>query len=293
LIPRIEKNPLELRRLSRLYAARAGAHPALASFPRLDLLLSALAGPEQAEPETRRRLVCAVLAEHQASPGPLGIAVLLHAFRGMLVGLSRSLVGVDSADDADGLVVTGFIEALKRVRPERDPDRIGMYVRQETRRAVFAVLRRDARAQECFEAEEEAAPTVAADRTGDPDAPDATPDDADERGDDASVDEAEWDPLALERAWRRRGPETVADDESLTPLEDRMFFLAPTVDGIPEDTLLRAHAVRGGLRRLTEHLFEDASHDERRRLFRRIVQRAERLRAARTRAPSESRRREE
>ena len=115
----------------------------------------------EADLRTRRRLICAVIAEHQAAPGPLGAAIVLHAFRGMLVHLSKSLRGVDDSDEADAFVAAGLLEALKRVRPERDPDRIGMYVRQETRRAVFAALRRDARARQYSQADEEAVAAAA------------------------------------------------------------------------------------------------------------------------------------
>jgi len=235
LIPTLQKNTVEFLRLSRLYAARTGAHPALGANPTLGSLLSALSGKGRADPDTRRRLICAVIAEHQAAPGPLGAAIALHAFCGMLVRLSRSLVGVDDPEDADGIVVAGFIEALRRVRPGRDPDRIGMYVRQETRRAVFAALRRDARAREGLDEDEES--------------------------------------VAIEC-------DAIADPESLAPLEDRLLFYRPRVDAIPDETLLTAHAVRGGLRRLAEHLFEDASPLERRRVYRQLVGRTRQLLAA-------------
>jgi hypothetical protein len=262
VIPTIQKNTLEFIRLSRLYAARTGAHLALGAYSTLDSLLSALSGKGQADPETRRRLICAVIEEHQAAPGPLGAAIVLHAFRGMLVQLSRSLVGVDDPDDADGIVTAGLLEALRRVRPGRDPDRIGMYVRQETRRAVFAALRRDARARELLDVDEESG-------EGEEDGLDL--------GDDREPEEPPRDPLAAERAWRRRAPDAIADPESLAPLEDRLLFYRPSVDAIPDETLLRANAVRGGLRRLADHLFAEASPLERRRAYDQLVGRTRRL----------------
>ena len=262
MIPTTQQSSIEFIRLSRLYAARC-AHPTLEPYPTLQSLLSALCGQGQADPDTRRRLICAVIEEHQATPGPVGMAILVHAFRGMLVRLSRSLAGVDDPDDADGIVIAGLLQALPRVRPRRDPDRIGMYVRQETRRAVFAALRRDARAREHLDLDEESA--------GDEDAL------VDGAACDGGVEEAPRDPLASERAARRRGPDATADPESLVPLEDRLLFYHPTVDAIPDETLLRAHAVRGGLRRLTDHLFEQASPLERRRMYRQLVGRARRL----------------
>ena len=265
MIPHIQKNTIEFARLSLAYAARCSADAALAGYPTLDAVLSALCGPGAADPLTRRRVICAVIAEHQAAPGPLWSAIVLHAFRGMLVHLSQGLLGVDDPDEADARVVAGLLEALRRVRPKCDPERIGMYVRQETRRAVFAALRREARAGQYREGEEE-----------DPSGEDESPA-CDDAGDDEWSDEVSRDPLALERASRELGLDGIADPESCTPLEDRMIFHRPTVDGIPDETLLRAHAVRGGLRRLTNHFFEQASARDRERLYRQLVRRTERL----------------
>jgi hypothetical protein len=263
LLPTIQKNTLEFVRLSRLYAARRSAHAALAAYPTLDALLSALHGPRRADHDTRCRLLCAVIAGHQAVASPLWVAVVLCAFRGMLVNLSSKLMGVDR-DEADVYVAAALIEAMGRVRPQRDPDRIGMYVRQETRRVVFAALGRDARARQYWpEDEEESCGLDAAEDV--------------DRGDDAMDDETVRDPLALERASRHIDPDALADPESLVPLEDRLFFYGPTVDGVPDEYVRRAHAVPGGLRRLADHLFADASARERENAYRRLVRRAQRL----------------
>ncbi len=269
----------------------ASASP-LHAYPTLEALLAALVGRDKADPDARRRLICAEIAEHQTARGPLGAAIVLHAFRGMLVGLSRSLVGVDDRDEADGLVVAGLLEALGRVRPERDPERIGMYVRQETRRAVFAVLRRSARTR--------GAPGAARGRR-DPGAggqrgPRGQRDRAGQRGRDRGrrgriprgrrrrrrvVRGAAARPtrtrarLATARPRRDRRPRILRTDRRSGPGR------APTVEGILVETLLMAHAVRGGLRRhRSAHLlFADASPPERRRMYQRIVARARLLAA--------------
>jgi DNA-directed RNA polymerase specialized sigma24 family protein len=274
VIPRIQNGTVEFVRLSRLYAARRSSHPALVAYATLDALLSALLRKGQVDPASRCRLICAVIAEHQAASSPLWVAVVLHAFRGMLVRLSRSLVGVDDRDEADALVVVGLVEALGRVRPAHDPDRIGMYVRQETRRAVFRALRRDALARQYQEVDEDV-PEEAAE----PEEEEARPED---EGDDAGCEEPLRDPLALERAMRRRAPDALADPESLSPFEDRLLLLRPCVDDIPDETLLRAHAVRGGLRRLTNLLFADASPRQRETLYRQVVRRTRSLLATPT-----------
>lgn len=302
MLPRIQKNTREFAHLSVLYAGRRGARNALAAYPTLDALLAALHGPRRAERDVRCRLLCAVLAEHEAAPSPLWVAIAFHAFRGMLVRLSRVLVGVDR-DEADAFVAAGLVEAMRRVHPDRDPDRVAMYVRQETRRAVFAALHRDARGREHWE--EEDAEEAAEERLRDADpapleptannetfADEADADAADQEaevfadagdtsdahdGDDPMDEPVERDPLAVERASRLVFPDALPDPESSFPLEDRLFFHHPTVDGIPDEYLLRAHAVPGGLHRLTNHLFEDASARERENVYRALVRRAQRL----------------
>jgi len=284
MIPRIQPGTLEFVRLSRLYVARpaASASP-LDAYPTLESLLAALVGRDKADPGTRRRLICAGIAEHQTARGPLGAAIVLHAFRGMLVRLSRSLVGVDDRDEADGLVVAGLLEALGRVRPERDPERIGMYVRQETRRAVFRALRRDARTRQYQDPPDEdetlAREAHEASETDETDETEADGDEsrADAGGDDAWCEEPLRDPLALERAARQRVPDAIADLDSFAPIEDRILVALPTVDGIPDETLLMASTVRGGLRRLAHLLFADASPMEQETLYRQVVRRARAL----------------
>jgi DNA-directed RNA polymerase specialized sigma24 family protein len=281
VIPRIQAGTVEFARLSRLYAARAGTRPPpLDAAPTLAALLSALFGRDQGDAGTRCRLLCAVLAEHQAAPGPLGAAIALHAFRGMLVRLSRSLVGVDDPDEADALVVAGLLEALKRVRPGHDPDRIGMYVRQETRRAVFAALRRDARAREYQgEPDEDEVLAREAHEASETEEPETEGEESHQAadGDDAWCEEPMRDPLALQRASRQRLPDDIADHDSLAPIEDQLLLVRPSVDEIPDETLLRAHAVRGGLRRLTNLLFENATPTEQDTLYRQVVRRTRAL----------------
>lgn len=283
MLPKLQKNTLHFARLSRVYAARRGANPALAACPTLDALVSALHGAGGADPGARCRLICAVIAEHQAEPDPLWAAIVLHAFRGMLVLLSKSLLGVDDRDEADALVAAALLEALRRVRPERDPDRIGMYVRQETRRVVFAALRRDARARQYWPADEEETSCAGEDPSQEQQPQDAPPEGEGpgDCSDEDTCDEATRDPLAREAASRHVQPDMLEDPESSTPLEDRLVFYAPTVDGVPDEYLLRVHSVRGGLRRLTEHLFAHASASDRRSIHRQLLLRTQRLLANR------------
>jgi hypothetical protein len=234
LLPTLQKNSIEAIRLSRLYSCRLAPHAAFAQYPTLDALVVALSPSARTAPPVRSRLLCAVVADYQATPTALGPAILVHAFRAMLVTLSRSLIGVDDPDEADSMVVAGLLDGLTRVRPARDPERIAMYVRQETRRSVFAALHRDARGRPY--------------ETIDPDEPSGIGD-----------------------------PDAHADPESRVPLEDRLAYYRPTAGNVPDEQLLRAHALRGGLRRLTEHLFADASPRRRDTVYRQLLRRTERL----------------
>jgi hypothetical protein len=283
VLPKFTPNTFEFVRLSRLYTARHGDDAELAPYPTLDALLSALHGKWRADPLTRRRLLCAVIALHQADPSALWSAVALHAFRGMLVHLSSKLRGVDR-DDADSLVALGLLEALHRVHPERDPERIAMYVRQETRRAVFVELRREALARQYWpveedEREESSPPEDDAPRGEDAETPgEPTDGDAD---DEATSDETARDPIACERAWRHVDPDTLVDPESEVPIEDRLTACPATATSVPDDVLLRAHRVRGGLRRLTNHLFEDVGPRQRENFYRQLWRRTQQLLAQR------------
>lgn len=278
MLPKFQKD-VELARLRALYAARARAVPELGPYPTLTTLLAALVGSRRADLATRCSVLSAVIAEHQRAPSPVWAAVVLHAFRGMLVNLSRSLVGVDDREEADARVVAGLLEALVRVRPARDPVRIPMYVRQETRRAVFGSLQRDARARQYWPADE--TEPERRDESADDPSHDEEAGSVEDDRDEVAVGEGPPDPLASARAALRVAPDSLVDPGTTEPLEDRVALMQPTPETVPDVYLLRAHAVRGGLRRLTDHLFEDESARERERIYRLLVRRAEKLLASR------------
>jgi hypothetical protein len=260
----INNKSLEFLRFARLYPALCADDPVLAAYPALDALLAALDASSGADAPTRKRLICALITKHQIAPATLWSAIALHAFRGMLGRLSKTLVGIDP-DEADSLVVCAFAEALTRVRPARDPARIALYVRQETRRVVFAQLERDARARPHGADDEE-------DEWADP-----PPDEP------ASDDESSG--LATARARSRVvDPDTLADPASLVPIEDRLVVGGePSASQVSDEDLMRAHAVRGGLRRLTNCLFEDAPLPQREHVYRQLLRRAQLLVARRSR----------
>ncbi|MGH7297426.1 MAG: hypothetical protein ACRELB_20990 [Polyangiaceae bacterium] len=268
----IQKNSVEFVHLSRRYGSFRGEDPVLAPYLTLEALLAALERSGGADVEIRSRVLCAVLTRHRAAPGPLGSAIVLHAFRGMLGRLSKGLVGVER-DDADALVASALVEALQRVRPARDPARIAMYVRQETRRVVFAALERDGRARwyESDDDEEEEAYVAEPSSDGRAGAPDDwSPDDDAPGAFGASTPRSRG--VDLDR---------LPDPESLVPIEERIDMRRPSASRVSDEDLLRAHAIRGGLRRLTSCLFEDASAREREHVYRQLLGRAQRLVARR------------
>ena len=302
----LQKKSVEFVRLSRLYGSFRGDDAVLAPYPTLAALLDGLEATRRAGPGTRARFLCAVIARHRVAPGPLGAAIVLHAFRGMLGKLSKGLVGIER-EDADALVAWALVEALRRVRPAHDPARIAMYVRQETRRVLFAALARDARARpyalideddegEGAEVQEHHGtdlPPVEEAHDDRPDAPDderddaeAVPDDEDEEH--PAAPESEWAPdqdgldmTAARPRWRSVDPDTLVDPASRVPIEERLDLQAATANRVCDDDLLRAHAVRGGLRRLTRCLLADASARQREHMYRQLLRRAHQLVARR------------
>jgi hypothetical protein len=125
------------------YDAQRLEHPVLASYGSLDALFAETEPKKQGKktvvsPEGSAILV-ALVELHAKTRDRLWGALLLRAFRPMLLNVARRLRG-GSRDDRDALLLMSFHEALLRVDPLRDPLRIAMYVRQETRRRVFRAL---------------------------------------------------------------------------------------------------------------------------------------------------------
>jgi hypothetical protein len=133
----------ELAMLAPRYDAQRLEHPVLASYGSIDALFAETEHKKQGKkkvvsPEGSAILV-ALVELHAKTRDRLWGALLLRAFRPMLLNVARRLRG-GSRDDRDALLLMSFQEALLRVDPLRDPSRIAMYVRQETRRRVFRAL---------------------------------------------------------------------------------------------------------------------------------------------------------
>ena len=137
-----ERLSSELGFLAPVYARRHTEHPTLAAQPSLPDLIELLARGAEEDKPVSSAIVCALLELHQRSPHRLWAAILLHAFRPMLRNTWKKLLG-SHREERLALFITAFHEAILRVDPQRDPVRIGMYVRQATRKGVFTKLREE------------------------------------------------------------------------------------------------------------------------------------------------------
>jgi hypothetical protein len=127
----------ELDLLTATYAKLHAAHPALTPYPTLPILLERLTtGPRD---DTKKELLAALIVIRQSSPHRLWVAILLRAFRPMLAKLWKKLFG-SHYEERLALLIFSFQEAIRRLDARRDPVRIGMYVRQATRRKVIELL---------------------------------------------------------------------------------------------------------------------------------------------------------
>jgi hypothetical protein len=133
----------ELALLAPRYDTQRVEHPVLALYRSVDALFAETEPKKQGKkkvvsPEGSAILV-ALVELHAKTRDRLWGALLLRAFQPMLLNVARRLRG-GSRDDRDALLLMSFHEALLRVDPLKDPARIAMYVRQETRRRIFRAL---------------------------------------------------------------------------------------------------------------------------------------------------------
>jgi hypothetical protein len=130
----------ELLLLAPSYEVRRLDHVALAPYETLLSLLTKLTSKDDLE--GRAAIVSVLLELHQTKPHRLWGTLLLQAFRPMLRNTRKELYG-GSPDERDALLLAAFSKAIQRVDAHRDPVRIGMYVRQATRKAVFHELAKE------------------------------------------------------------------------------------------------------------------------------------------------------
>jgi len=133
---------LELDLLGPAYARLHRAHPALRPYPTLAALMDRLTAGER--DHAKKELLAALIVIRKRTPHRLWVAILIRAFRPMLLKLWKELFGSDD-QERFALLLISFQAAVGRLDPWRDPVRLGMYVRQKTRRRVIAALTRELR----------------------------------------------------------------------------------------------------------------------------------------------------
>lgn len=155
-----------------LDGARA-RRPMLAPYPTVAAILEALDDEREETYPLRDAVALALLTEYAETKRPLWGSILLVAFYPMLSRLRHRLYS-DSVprEELDQTVVMGFLTALKAVAAFGYADRVGMRLRQRTKRQVFAALRKERESQhasaddkELAELEEESTDTYPSDVT--------------------------------------------------------------------------------------------------------------------------------
>jgi hypothetical protein len=131
--------PTELALLGRAYEQTS--HPTLAAYPTLSSLLDRLTKGDRADVQ-KSEIVASIIVAHQTAPHRLWVAILLQAFAPMLTTMFKKLVGCDP-EERLALLLASFQEAIRVVDAERDPTRIGSYVREATRKRVSVLLSKE------------------------------------------------------------------------------------------------------------------------------------------------------
>ncbi|MCC6648106.1 MAG: hypothetical protein IT374_21370 [Polyangiaceae bacterium] len=124
--------------------------PALAAHASILAVLAVLADASEATYPERDALTRALLAEQQRTPSELWSAALLLAYAPMLTRLrGRLLSSAVDRDELDLLVIEAFLEAAQGYPLcVRRPGHTALYLRQDTQRAVFKLLKLEHRRAE-------------------------------------------------------------------------------------------------------------------------------------------------
>lgn len=225
--------------------------PRLAEHASILSVLAVLADATESSYPERDALTRALLSEQQRAPSKLWTAALLLAYAPMLTRLrGRLLSSAVDRDELDLLVIEAFLEAVQTYPLlQRRPGHTALYLRQDTQRAVFKLLKLEHRR---------------ADATG-------------ELGDDDEIVPLS-DVVASER-----DPETEAGD-----LEEMVALLRARVAGtvsaerldLVERTYLRGESLRDVVVAAYPDLADDALDAAYQRTKRQRARAIERIRAA-------------
>ncbi|MCC6644566.1 MAG: hypothetical protein IT374_03215 [Polyangiaceae bacterium] len=124
--------------------------PVLADHASILSVLAVLADASDATYPERDALTRALVAEQQRAPSPLWTSALMLAYAPMLTRLrGRLMSSAVDRDELDLLVVEAFLEAAQAYPlQQRRPGHTALYLRQDTQRAVFKLLKLEHRRAE-------------------------------------------------------------------------------------------------------------------------------------------------
>jgi len=135
---------------SALYDDARTRQPALAEHVSILSVLAVLAGTSEAQYPERDALTRALLAEQQRAPHQLWTSALMLAYTPMVTRLRSRLISTAvDRDELDMLVMEAFLEAVQSYPlAKRRPGHTALYLRQDTQRAVFKLLKLEHRRAE-------------------------------------------------------------------------------------------------------------------------------------------------
>jgi len=131
----------EVARNSKSYAAGRERHAALLPHATPKDVVAALASTAKSSPQARNAIIVALLEEHRTGANPLWQAILITAFKPMLVHL-RFRLKRKGDEDLDQRVLVAFLNALRTVRMG---DYAAIALRWATEKEVFLSVHKELR----------------------------------------------------------------------------------------------------------------------------------------------------
>ena len=135
-------------RFQKEFTSARRRHRVLAAHNTIASVLGVLNDEHTKTYPERESLSRVLITEQQRSPSPFWSAALLTAYYPMLSRLRHRIYGDTLPDaDLDQLVVSTFLFVVDEIPLKEKTDRIAMWLRQQTQRQVFRILRSQQRHQ--------------------------------------------------------------------------------------------------------------------------------------------------
>jgi hypothetical protein len=136
------KTEIALPGNTRLWATAQQRHPILNRVATIHTVLAILGDPGNKALRYKDILTRAVIAEHKRNPGAFWTAALLLAYSPMLNRLRGRIMGdAFSSDDLDQLVISAFLDVVKRFPLLQKRSRTFLHLRRMTEQRVFKKIR--------------------------------------------------------------------------------------------------------------------------------------------------------